>query len=102
MGAYHALAASASSTNKFKKFLVEGLGEAPSFKKGSPRILIFLTAHWYHSFLRCFSVVYSAVNSCILLNGSTIFPVWTSTGEGVKKRKVIAINHAPERARGLL
>ena len=30
-----------------KSFLVEGFGEATSFKKGFPRILTFLTAHWY-------------------------------------------------------
>jgi len=31
-----------------QKFLVEGLGEAPSFKKGSSRHLTGLNAQWYH------------------------------------------------------
>ena len=31
------------------KVLVEGMEEATSFKKGSPRILTFLTAHWHQT-----------------------------------------------------
>ena len=38
---------SASPTGMFKKFLVEGFGEAPSFRMGPSRILIFLKAHRY-------------------------------------------------------
>ena len=46
---------SASLTDIFKKFLVEGFGEAPSCKAAPQRILISLNAHWYdhHLQLRC-------------------------------------------------
>ena len=38
---------SASLTGIFKKFLVEGFGEAPSYKATPQPILISLNAHWY-------------------------------------------------------
>ncbi len=38
---------SASRTDIFKKFLVEGFGEAHSYKAAPQRILISSNAHWY-------------------------------------------------------
>ena len=49
----HAMKALLGKQPIVQKFLVEGFGEAPSFKKGPPRHLTGLNAQWYKRVYFC-------------------------------------------------